>query len=152
MPLVLLSVAHLQQRRDGECLAVCAAMVLNYIGLQVPYKRLLKLLEIQSGLGAPSYNIRHLSLLGIRVSYERGTLNELRSHLQANQPCIAFVKTGELPYWQRATDHALVVVGMDDEYIYVNDPEFPVGTIQVAIGDFDLAWLERDEMYAVLAR
>lgn len=74
----------------------------------------------------------------------------LRKHLQSGQPCIAFVKTGELPYWKRNIDHAIVVVGIDDTHIYLNDPDLPTAPTRVSIGDFDLAWLERDEMYAVL--
>jgi len=70
--------------------------------------------------------------------------------LHARQPCIAFVKTGELPYWKRSVDHAVVVAGIDDGYVYLNDPDLPTAPISVSLGDFDLAWLEHDEMYAVL--
>ncbi len=44
------------------------------------------------------------------------------------------------------------MVGMDEENVYVDDPEFSQSPMQVSLGDFDLAWLERDEMYAVLTR
>ena len=76
----------------------------------------------------------------------------LRTHLQNNQPCIVFVDTGQLPYWDESANHALVVVGLDEDYVYVHDPEFPNAPLQVSIGDFDLAWLEHDEMYAVITR
>lgn len=152
MPSVFLPVGHLQQLRDGECLNACAMMVLDYIEYRIAYARLLKVLDIRTGFGAPSYNIRNLARFDIRVTYARGDLSTLYEHLLANQPCIVFLKTGELPYWHRATDHAVVVVGMDDEAIYVNDPEFPTSPFRISLGDFDLAWLERDEMYAVLTR
>jgi uncharacterized protein YvpB len=60
------------------------------------------------------------------------------------------VQTIELPYWSEPTDHALVVTGLDKTSIYLNDPAFANAPIQVPHGDFDLAWLERDEMYATL--
>ncbi len=126
--------------------------MLEYIGYNVTYQRLVKVLDIRTGFGAPSYNIRNLVRLGIRVTYTRGDLNALQERLLAHQPCIVFLKTAELPYWHRATDHAVVVMGLDDEAIYVNDPEFPTSPFRVPFGDFDLAWLERDEMYAVLTR
>jgi hypothetical protein len=55
-----------------------------------------------------------------------------------------------LPYWDQVTNHAIVVVGLDDEFVYVHDPAFAVAPIQVSHGDFELAWQEWDEFYAVL--
>ena len=60
--------------------------------------------------------------------------------------------TGELHYWLRSTEHALLVVGMDDEDVYVNDPQLTFGPIKILIGEFDLAWLEHDEKYATITR
>jgi len=40
---------------------------------------------------------------------------------------------------------------MEDGYIFLNDPDISDAPIQVLMGDFDLAWLEQDERYAVLA-
>lgn len=66
---------------------------------------------------------------------------------------IASVQTQELPYWQGvASLHAVLVVGMDEEHVYLNDPEWPEAPLCVTIGDFDLAWLARGERYALLSR
>ncbi len=86
------------------------------------------------------------------VIHKQGNWEELQEHLANNRPCIAFVKTIELPYWEEASDHAVVVIGLDDKYIYLNDPAFDTAPMQVSRGDFDLAWLGRDETYAVLMR
>jgi len=149
---MILPVKHFQQRREGECLAACAAMVLGYLGASIPYQRLLTLLEIQSDVGTPSFKVRNLVRIKIAVDYRRGTIEQLQAHLLANQPCIVFVRTGDLQYRNDNTDHALVLIGIDDKYVYVNDPEFVESPYRELIGNFDLAWLERDEMYAVLTR
>ena len=151
MAKILLPVTHREQAQTADCLAACAAMVLDYMGMSVAYERLLKLLRVE-WFGAFAGNIRELEQLGIEVIYKRGTLAELREHLEHNRPPIALVETGELPHWEDSTLHAVVVVGMDDELIYLNDPGFPEAPVQVSHGDFGLAWLERNELYAALMK
>ncbi len=148
-----LSVPHLLQRSSGDCLAACAAMVLRYFGvMSVTYDRLNRILEIQPDLGAPFSNIRHLSQLKFAVLYQQGTLPDLQHALANGWPPIVPVNTRELPYWgQIHVNHAVVVVGMDTQSVCLNDPAFTASPIRVAKGDFDLAWLDRDEMFAVIA-
>ncbi len=148
---LLLSVHNVRQRDRGECLAACVKMALDYMRFPVSYSRLLDLLRIQ-WFGAPSSNVRELERLGFAVVYKRGTLAELHAHLSQDRPCIAFVSTGGLPYWEEATDHAVVIVGLDERHVYLNDPEFEIAPLRVSRGDFQLAWLEQDERYAVLVR
>jgi ABC-type bacteriocin/lantibiotic exporter with double-glycine peptidase domain len=138
------------QREQGECLAACAAMLLRYIGLSVNYDQLLKLLRVKTNVGAPASNIRYLEALGVTVVYKQGNWAELQDQLMNNHPCMTPVQTGELSYWAEQSDHAVVVVGLDEEFIYLNDPAFPNAPIQLSRGEFDLAWLERDEAYAVV--
>jgi ABC-type bacteriocin/lantibiotic exporter with double-glycine peptidase domain len=148
---IILSVTHIRQARDGDCVPVCTLMALIYMGAAVNFDQLVRLLDTR-WFGTTSYKIRELEKLGMTVVYKRGDLQELHEHLLNNRPCIAFVNTGELPYWDRAIDHAVVVVGLDDEHVYSNDPDLPFGPIAIPHGDFDLAWLERDEYYATFAR
>jgi ABC-type bacteriocin/lantibiotic exporter with double-glycine peptidase domain len=150
MASVILPVPHVPQREQGECLAACAAMLLRYIGLSTNYDQLLKLLRVKTNVGAPASNIRHLKALGVTVIYKQGNWAELQDQLMNNRPCMVPVQTGELSYWTDQTDHAVVVVGLDEAFIYLNDPAFPNAPIQVSRGEFDLAWLERDEAYAVV--
>jgi len=146
-----LPVPHLQQADRGECLAICTAMVLSYRKVPINYRRLLKVLRIQPGFGAAFPNLQALKQIGITVIYQQGALADLYTFLEKDRPIIVPVKTRELPYWDEPTDHAVVVVGMDEHFIYLNDPAFVTVPMQVSHGDFDLAWLERDEYYAVLA-
>ena|SRR5688572_27008872 len=150
MPSILLPVPHIVQRQRGECLAACAQMALRYMGYPVDYGRLLKLLRIKSGMGTLASNIRHLETLKLNIIFQQGSFDQLQDHLQQNHPCITFIYTGELSYWLEGVNHAVVVVGLDDQNIYVNDPAFPTGPLEVNRGEFDLAWLEWDEQYAVL--
>jgi len=152
-PLLLLSVPHLQQRKDGECLAACALMVLGYNGKPPRYEQALRLLNI-SDSGTPHSKLRQLEALNVRVIVEtNGTLTQLQSWLRQNHPCIVAVDTGELPYWEGVQlQHAVVVVGIDENYVYLNDPAMDYSPIQVSIGDFDLAWFNQEERYGVLIR
>ena len=142
---ILLSVPHIAQQYRGDCLAACVQMVLMYMGRSVAYKRLLKLLRIDFRRGTLASNIRRLERLNLEVIYQQGTFEKLCEHLEQDQPCIAFVYTGELPYWSAGVDHAVVVTGLDNQNIYVNDPAFLSGPLVVDRGEFDLAWLEWDE-------
>ena len=149
---ILLTVQHLRQRQTGECLAACAGMVLAYLGRPTAYSQLLKVLGIQE-FGAPFPHLNRLGKSGIKVTVGTGGLHQLYAELSRNCPCIASVQTGELPHWDKIrTEHAVVVVGMDAHHIYLNDPAFPSAPIQVPLGDFDLAWLEQNERYAVITR
>ncbi len=150
MPKLLLPVIHWAQPQRADCVAACAKMVLDYIGQPVNYDRLLRLLQIDPEYGTAARNIVRLSELGVDVLYARGTLGDIRGHLAANRPCIAFVNTGELLYWKERTGHAVVVVGIDDEMVYLNDPAFANAPQAASHGDFLLAWLEMEEYYAII--
>jgi len=148
---VILPVNHIRQLKNGECVAACAAMVLAYLGVEVNYFQLLKLLHITE-IGTAFYHIRELEKLGVIVVYKQGTLDEVHTHLSNNRPCIAAVKTKDLPYFVEDTDHAVVIVGLDDQFVYLNDPAMSDAPQQVSRGDFLLAWIERDELYATLMK
>jgi ABC-type bacteriocin/lantibiotic exporter with double-glycine peptidase domain len=153
VPKVLLSVPHQRQQNDGDCLAACAAMLVTYLGRSLDYARLRQLLNVQP-FGAPAGNIRRLAQLNLNVTYSQTDLNGLKAMVQQGRPVIVFVKTGELLHWAYSTDHALVVVGYDDDYLYVNDPDRDETETPLAVprGDFELAWLERDYYYALITQ
>ena len=148
---VLLRVPHLQQKANGECLAICTAMVLNYYSQHYRLSQLFKVLRIEPDIGAPFSNIVNLEQLGLLVGYQQdGSLATLHRLLVNGWPCLVAVDTGELPYWQDSVGHVVVLVGMDNEHAYVNDPALPDAPMCVSIGDFYLAWYEQKTSYAVL--
>jgi hypothetical protein len=63
-----------------------------------------------------------LARLGFEITYREATLPIIAGYLQADQPVIAFVDTAELPYWSVATNHALVIIGLDADNVIANDP------------------------------
>ena len=49
--------------------------------------------------------------------------------------------------------HAVVVVGIDNDAVYLLDPDYSERTpVTVTVGDFALAWSHFDQAYAVLAK
>ena len=152
MPAPWLTVSHRRQRRRTDCLAACAAMVLDYLGQSVRYSRLVRLLAITPDLGAPASNIRRLSTLNVSVEYGPGTIDDLIEYIAQGSPCITFVHTLHLGYWAAATRHAVVVVGIDEQQVYLNDPFFDVAPQVVSRLEFDLAWDEMGNTYAVITR
>jgi ABC-type bacteriocin/lantibiotic exporter with double-glycine peptidase domain len=139
-----------KQTQSADCLAACAAMVLDFLGQSYPYGELLESLGI-GPYGAPRRNILRLTALGLKVEYGEATPAILAARLENGQPIIAFVDTGELPYWSESTNHAVVVAGVDDKAVLVYDPALDAPQI-VPREDFELAWLECDNVCALITR
>ncbi len=138
----LLAVPHRTQIAEGDCLAACATMVLEYLHIALDDKQISRLLRIMP-YGAPLSNLRNLEEIGLIVIYEQGSPEILAAQLAAGHPCITPVRTSELSYWPEDTHHAVVVVGIDAKQIYVNDPAFAVAPIAIPRSEFELAWLEK---------
>lgn len=103
--------------------------------------------------GTPASNIRRLTGWGFQVRYDTSSLRELRTFLSAGQPPIVFLRTADLPYAEEDAPHAVVVVGIDDDTVYLLDPDYPdQAPVMVSIGDFALAWSHFDQACAVIAR
>lgn len=79
-------------------------------------------------------------------------MKTLSEELLRDHPCIVLVRTAELPHWTYVTDHALLVVGLNDQCIYVNDPAFPQAPQEISLANFELAWMAFDYRYAVIWR
>lgn len=124
-------------------------MILDYLHISAEYDSLLRTLRIGPA-GAPYRNLRLLEPLGVQVLISQGSLGVLQAYLADSLPVIAFVATKELSYWDQAAHHAVVVIGMDASHIYLDDPAFSDAPKAVELGEFDLAWLEMNEYYAVI--
>ncbi len=117
--------------------------MLDYLGHKESYERLAKVLGTRS-FGTPAENALRLNQIGVRVIFAELSLSEIESHLEQNHPIIAFVNTADLPYWKIDTDHAVVVVGIDEESAYLNDPYFDDAPKQVPRSALELSMIRFD--------
>ena len=131
------------------CLPACVAMLSAYLGQEISQERLAREMGTRD-FGTPAPRIRRLKRMGFSVTYESGSVDLLRRQVRSDIPTIVFVWTGELPYWRVSTPHAVVVVAVTDETIYVNDPAFDAAPQEIPIDDFVLAWSEFDYRYATV--
>ena len=127
-------------------------MVLSYLGEQVDYDRLLRLLGTTEA-GTPFPQIARMTALGLFVeeNKHRDDLALFDLYLDLKLPVIVAVQTWALEHWAEVdTEHAVVVVGLDDQYVYINDPAFEADLQAVAIYRFLHAWTYRDYQYAII--
>jgi ABC-type bacteriocin/lantibiotic exporter with double-glycine peptidase domain len=155
---MLLKLAHVRQQQQADCLVACAAMVLDHLHVPMSYSRIRQALGTTSE-GTPFSRLSRLQSVGLKIMRGEGSLPILRAYLSASLPIIVDVDTSELPYWQmrtdipeneRATAHAIVIVGIEDQALYAYDPDIEEAPQVIGIGDFELAWLIRDYRYAVI--
>ena len=148
----LLPVKHIPQIIDVGCLAACAQMVLQYLGVDISQTGLNHLFDL-TPLGVPLSRMERLEKFDIQVTIHRqGDLDDLLTALNDNHPTILFVRTGELPYWGEDVQHALVLVGYEGEQVFLNDPAFPNAPQKVLMTELMLAWDEFDSPYALLKK
>lgn len=146
----LLQVPHRLQMADGYCLPACVEMVLAFWGIDQNQRKLAAQMQTIADGGTPVSRVNRLASHSLKVDHRSGEINDLQSAIQRGIPPIALVLTGELPYWDVSTAHAVVVVGYDDSAVWVNDPGQIDHPIRISEGDFQLAWDEMVNRYVIL--
>lgn len=138
-----LNVPHHLQETDSSCVPACAHMVLAFLGITQTESELRRLLKTRA-YGTSVLNIRHLEILNVKTHLLSGTLEELRSAVENDQPAIVLLWTGVLNHWasENAIDylHAVVIIGFDGENLLVNDPAFESHPISISREEFLDAW------------
>jgi ABC-type bacteriocin/lantibiotic exporter with double-glycine peptidase domain len=142
--MLLLGINHRRQIQ-ADCLAACAAMVMEYLGIPYEYEWLTRTLRITASR-APFTNLQQLASI-LQLSVVQGKHHAdftiFERTISIGLPVIVAVQTWPLPYWQQMdTDQALVVVGLDDENLYLYDPYFAVAPQVVDFDSFLTAWSE----------
>jgi ABC-type bacteriocin/lantibiotic exporter with double-glycine peptidase domain len=128
-------------------------MVLAYLGVTRTQEALAKTLGLKPPFGTRHSNIQKLASTWIKVTYETGDLTEVRPWLEQDTPVIIFIQVGDLPHWSgRTFQHAVVVVGIEEQTIYLMDPALDEGPTAVGEEALMLAWSWFDYTYAVLTR
>lgn len=150
----ILPVPYRPQETKVGCLPACIQMVLAYQGIIYSQTELSRLLGTHPLAGTPHSRIVRLRSLNLRVAYQKATgLNDLSRWLARELPVITFVQARELPHWQgQWFQHAVVVVGVEENVVYLLDPAATAAVIATPGDDFLLAWEEMDLAYAVLAK
>ena len=146
---VLLPIPHCKQSRPGACLPACARMVLGSLGDDIAEARLARVMG-SYWFGTPASRVLRLSSLGYQATYERTTFAQLHVYLARQVPCIVFLRTGGLPYWDEDVPHAVVVVGIEETVVHLHDPALDTGPIVVDATAFLLAWAEMDYYCATI--
>ncbi|NJM40447.1 MAG: hypothetical protein HC853_06625 [Anaerolineae bacterium] len=147
-----LKVEHFRQEEVAGCLPACAQMALQYLGVQVGQPELAALFEVDE-YGAPASRIKRLEKLGAKVLYESdASFKKLTQWLEQHVPPIVFVQTGALAYWHEDTAHAVVVIGITESDVILNDPYFADAPKACPLDRFLLAWDDFGNRYAVVMR
>lgn len=148
----MLNVPYLKQDKPGWCLPACIAMVAAYLEQPLLQKDIARWLQSDDLLGTPARRIQKMVQRGFEVTYtDLGTKHDLENSLARHLPPILFILTGELSSWSINTQHAVVLIGFEDESAYLLDPYIEVVPQKVANDELLLAWSHFDYTYATLA-
>jgi hypothetical protein len=128
-------------------------MALAHFGITVSQRQIARRLGYIPGAGIPTPNVVRLGQYGVQVRYaESGTLEDLERAIDRGSVVIAFVRTGELPYWEADVPHAIVVVAVEPDAVFLDDPTFEDAPIPIPVNDFTLAWDEFGNQWACISR
>lgn len=125
-------------------------MALAYLQIPVDYPNLLSLLNVRE-FGTSFLSLQNLERLGLYVLALEGDMTLLEQWLEQGLPPIVAVGTGKLTsYWTVDTDHAVIVIGMDEASVYLHDPDQENGPQQIGRLEFESAWLEQNYWCAMI--
>jgi ABC-type bacteriocin/lantibiotic exporter with double-glycine peptidase domain len=148
----ILQVPHYQQLANGYCLPACVQMVLAYWGVPADQAELAQKLQMIPGAGTPGSRLNLLASRSLSVSYGEGELHDLQEALSIGVPPIALVFTGELPYWDKAFAHAVVILNIDTDTVVLHDPGKVQSYIVIPTTEFQLAWDAMANLFGILTK
>ena len=115
----ILSIPYHPQIAEGYCLAACAQMVLQYLGIPSDQAIVVGQLGVQSGVGAPASRVTRLAPDTVSVVYELGGWEKVQALLAQKIPVIAMIQAGELAHWRgESFQHAIVVIDCDEAQVW----------------------------------
>lgn len=154
---VTVHLPHRQQEYDYSCLAACARMLLAAHGIEKSEAQLRRLLKTRASVGTHPVNLLRLEQFDLAVTWPRAaSLDDLRTQVESNKPCIVFVWSSDLLYWEEVDDigylHAVIVAGFSETGVLVHDPALPDGPTEVPVSDFLRAWKRSGHLVAVVEK
>jgi ABC-type bacteriocin/lantibiotic exporter with double-glycine peptidase domain len=122
-------------------------MVLAFYGVEKPESELRQLFRTKAR-GTHVANVMiYLPTIGFSATVTDGSLQDLKRLIARTKPPVVHVWTESLAYWHpQVAMHAVVVVGLDEAFVYVNDPAFAEAPHQVPIEEFLAAWSAADSL------
>ncbi|MFQ6119163.1 MAG: cysteine peptidase family C39 domain-containing protein [Methanosarcinales archaeon] len=138
-----IKVPHYKQNKDYTCVPACVRMVLEYHNHMISEEELEILMETDIW-GTYAENMLNITSIGFDVRVLLSNYSELTSLIDSSLPCIVFLQTDSLSYWDVECSHAVVVVGFDDEHVFVNDPWFSDAPIKIPKNEFMTAWSKNE--------
>lgn len=141
---------HWQQQHEDDCLVACCKMVLDYLGIAKSEAWLWQ--RLKTGEVTPFPNVAKLAdELGLTVEVtEWGELTTFGAYIESGLPILVAVNADDPQYWPYVPNHAVVIVGFDEQFVFVNDPAHPEMPLEIGIDTFLLAWSSRNYEYAVI--
>jgi len=149
--MLLSGIKNRQQLLESDCLVACAAMVLEYLGIRQSNNWLTKILQT-TDIGTPFSNLKNLEKsLGVVVKLnDSDKLATFEPVIESGLPIIVALDSYNGDYWPHDSNHAVVVIGFDDNNAYINNPTV-AETEVVEIGTFMLSWSFRNFQYAIIS-
>ncbi len=150
--MLLSDIKNWRQQREADCLVACTAMVLDYLGIHREYSWLTRILQTTE-IGTPFRNVTKLhSAIGISVRTDiNGSLAAFAAVLDLGLPVIVAVDSDDVGIWPYYHHHAVVVIGFDNDTVFINNPAANDAPQEVALETFLWAWSQRDYEYAIIS-
>lgn len=149
MPADFTMVPHYLQSNPGACLPACVRMVLARHGELLSEAKCAEFLGSYE-FGTPASRVLLLNKHGYQVRYESLWLEDLIAALENDLFPIAFVQADFLPWSDFTGFHAVVVVNIAAEQIYLHDPARNEGNTPIHTDGFLMAWEEFDTKAAII--
>ena len=150
-----LKIPHYEQKLSNSCLPASVRMVLAYYGTKKSEESLRRLLKTKAA-GTNPLNVTYLRDWNFKVSVSFSNLDELKDYIFQEKPIIVLLWTGELSYWNSKEYfdylHSVVVVGFDEENVFINDPAFPNYPILIPYNEFLEAWSYSQQMLILIEK
>ncbi len=130
----------------GMCGPASLNMVLEYYGMEKTEEELADLCGTDSNLGTSDEGLKRAAeSLGLKVEIKNNsTLDDIKQWLDKKVPVIVnWFTRGRIDYDDSEVPdgHLSVVVGLDDTYIYLQDPE--IGSLRkISRDDFMKVWFD----------
>ncbi len=146
MPRYFIPVPHRQQELDYSCVPACVRMLLAFYGQEHSERELRILFKTRPG-GTSAANVMiRLPELGFGAVVFTATYYELERAIRSGTPGIVQLWTEYISYWDEAWMHDVVVVGLDEENVLVNDPAFSEAPKKIRHAEFLAAWTAADRL------